>query len=359
MASVYPVILSGGSGTRLWPLSRKAHPKQFLTLIGGRSLLQETALRVLPGKDGLFGPLTIIGNETHHGEAERQLAAVNAAPALHVLEPLARNTAPAAAIAALAAQRHGAEAVLALLPADHAITDVAAFHGAMSKAAEDAKSGRIVTFGIVPTGPETGYGYIRRADTARPTGTYPIAEFVEKPDLKTAERYVAAGSYLWNSGMFVARADVLLAEMAHHCPAILDAARAAFDQGKRNGTALKLDPERFGACPSDSIDYALMERTDKASVLPARMGWNDVGSWAALYDLAPKDETGNALAGDVITIDTARTYIHGDGKLIATIGLEDLVIIDTRDALLIARRDKVQDVKAVIEKLAKAGRPER
>jgi mannose-1-phosphate guanylyltransferase/mannose-6-phosphate isomerase len=359
MARVYPVILSGGSGTRLWPLSRQAHPKQFLALMGDRSLLQETALRVMPQKDDLFGPLTIIGNQSHLAEAERQLKTVGAPADLQILEPLARNTAPAAATAALAVRRYGEDAVLALLPADHAITDIAAFRSAMSKAADDAEHGRIVTFGIVPTGPETGYGYIRRGEKARPAGTYPILEFREKPDRQTAEGYVAAGSYLWNSGMFVARADVILAEMSRHCPAILDSAREAFAKSTQMGTVLTLDHPTFAACPADSIDYALMERTEAATVLPARMGWSDVGSWAALYDLAPKGEAGNVLLGDVIAIRGARNYIRSGTRLIATIGTEDLVVIDTEDALLIARRDQVQDVKAIIETLAKADRNER
>jgi mannose-1-phosphate guanylyltransferase/mannose-6-phosphate isomerase len=351
MAGVYPVILSGGSGTRLWPLSRQARPKQFLALLGERSLLQETALRVAP-IGGLFGPLTLIGNAAHRATAETQLAALGSMPALHILEPKGRNTAPAAAIAALAVAAQDKDAILALLPADHVIADVSAFRAAVEQAAADAAEGRIVTFGIVPAGPETGYGYIRRGPSPRPAGTYPIAEFVEKPDLQTAERYVAAGTYLWNSGMFVSRADVLLAEMRTHCPAILKGARVAYEKGRRDGGVLALDEASFAACPADSIDYALMERTGAASVLPVRMGWNDVGSWAALYDLAPKDEAGNVRLGDVIAHDSAGSFIRAEHRLVATVGIADLVIIETADALLVARRDKVQDIKAIIEKLA-------
>ena len=358
MTEVYPVIMSGGSGTRLWPLSRRAKPKQFLTLLGGNSLLQETALRVR-SDDGLFGPITLIGNEAHAALAESQLAAIGLQPHLHVLEPFGRNTAPAAAIAALAVEAQVPGAVLALLAADHFIQDVDAFRKTVATATRDAREGRIVTFGIVPSAPETGYGYIRRGETPFPTGAYPVAQFVEKPDLPTALTYLKSGAYLWNSGMFVARADVLIAEMRTHCPAMLTACEKAFKAGRREGVQLSLDREAFGACPSDSIDYAVMEHTDRASVLPATMGWSDVGSWATLWELAEKDAAGNALQGTVYAHDSRNTYVRAEARIVATVGVEDLVIVETADAVLVARRDKVQDIKAIIDRLAKDGREER
>jgi mannose-1-phosphate guanylyltransferase/mannose-6-phosphate isomerase len=356
MADVFPVILSGGSGTRLWPLSRRAKPKQFLALMGQESLLQETARRL---KSSFFAPLTLIGNEAHVEEAEHQLAAVSASPRLHVLEPFGRNTAPAAAIAALAVEAESPGAVLALLPADHYIADPQAFQAAIVAAAADASAGRIVTFGIVPSAPETGYGYIRRAETPYPTGAYPVAEFVEKPDLPTALSYLKSGAYLWNSGMFLARSDVLLAELAAHAPKILEACRKAFDKGRRNGNRLAVERGAFESCPSDSIDYAVMEKTSRASVLPARMGWSDVGSWASLWELAPKDESGNVLTGDIYAHDSRNNYIRAESRLVATVGVEDLIIVETADSVLVARREKVQDIKAIIDRLAKDGRKER
>jgi mannose-1-phosphate guanylyltransferase/mannose-6-phosphate isomerase len=356
VAKIFPVILSGGSGTRLWPLSRRAKPKQFLALTGQESLLQETARRV---RTGLFAPLTLIGSAAHVEEAERQLAAMGAPPRLHVLEPFGRNTAPAAAIAALAVEAEAPSAVLALLPADHFIADSEAFQAAIIAAAADAREGRIVTFGIVPTAPETGYGYIRRTETPYATGAYPVAQFVEKPDLPTALSYLKSGAYLWNSGMFLARADILLAEMGSYAPKILEACRRAFDKGRREGGRLALDRGAFEACPSDSIDYAVMEQTSCASVLPARMGWSDVGSWATLWELAPKDASGNVLTGETYAHDSRNLYVRAESRLVATVGVADLVIVETADAVLVARRDKVQDVKAIIDRLTKDGRTER
>jgi mannose-1-phosphate guanylyltransferase/mannose-6-phosphate isomerase len=356
MAEVFPVILSGGSGTRLWPLSRRAKPKQFLALMGAQSLLQETALRI---GGGLFGPLTVIGNQGHAAEAERQLAAVGMTPRLHVLEPFGRNTAPAAAIAALAVEAAAPGGVLALLPADHFIADTEAFRAAVAAGAADAGAGRIVTFGIVPTAPETGYGYIRRVETPYPTGAYAVAEFVEKPDLPTAISYLKSGAYLWNSGMFLARADILLGEMRTHCPKILEACTQAFQQGRRDGNRLALEREAFSASPSDSIDYAVMEHTSRASVLPARMGWSDVGSWASLWELAEKDQAGNVIRGTVYAHDSRNSYLRAESRLLATVGVEDLVIVETADGVLVARRDKVQDIKAIIDRLSKDDRAER
>jgi mannose-1-phosphate guanylyltransferase / mannose-6-phosphate isomerase len=357
MAELYPVILSGGSGTRLWPLSRRAKPKQFLALLGEMSLLQETARRVA-GTD-LFGPLLLIGNEAHAGLAEGQLAALGLTPLLHVLEPFGRNTAPAAAIAALAIEAERPGGMLALFPADHFIADAEAFRKTVAAAAKDAEAGRIVTFGILPAAPETGYGYIKRGEDAFPSGAYPIAQFVEKPDLKTALSYLKSGAYLWNSGMFVARADILLAEMRTHCPAILDACEAAFRSGRRDGLRLALEREAFGRCPSDSIDYAVMEHTARASVLPASMGWSDVGSWASLWELTEKDGGGNVLKGEVYAHDSRNNYVRAESRLVATVGVEDLVIVETEDAVLVARRERVQDIKAIIDRLANDGREER
>lgn len=357
MSHVFPVILSGGSGTRLWPLSRRATPKQFLPLIGTRSLLQETALRL--ERANLFEALIIIGGDAHYAETETQLRAIGASVAAHVLEPLGRNTAPAAAIAALAVGRQSAGGILALLPADHYIADAPGFRRAVEQGAQEAQAGRIVTFGIVPTAPETGYGYIQRTAKAHPTGAYPVSKFVEKPDRATASAYLASGDYLWNSGMFLARADILLDEMTKHCPQIVAACRKAFENGSQEGAVLRLNRAAFEACPSDSIDYAVMEKTNRASVLPTQFGWSDVGSWSTLWELGEKNEAGNTLMGTVYAHATRNSYIRAQSRLVASVGVEDLVIVETPDSVLVARRDQVQDIKAIIDRLAKDGRAER
>jgi mannose-1-phosphate guanylyltransferase/mannose-6-phosphate isomerase len=352
-----PVILSGGSGTRLWPLSRELYPKQLLPLVAERTMLQETALRV----DGVadVGPPLVVCNESHRFMVAEQLRELGLAPGAIVLEPVGRNTAPAVAVAALLAlsrAQAGDDPVLLVLPADHVIRDVAAFRAAIDIGRLAAEAGSLVTFGIVPDRPETGYGYIRRARAEGPT--YPVAEFVEKPDLATAVRHVQSGEYYWNSGMFMFRAQVYLDELRAHAPAILAACETAVASAKPDLDFTRLSADTFGTCPSDSIDYAVMERTRSAVVVPLDAGWSDVGSWSALQDALPRDASGNVIAGDVITEGTTGSYLHSTSRLIAAVGLSDHVVVETKDAVLVAPRDKVQDVKAVVSRLKAQGRYE-
>jgi len=351
---VIPVILSGGSGTRLWPLSREAYPKQFLPLAGEDTMLQATWLRVAPLATA--APL-VVANEEHRFMVAEQLRLVGCTPAAIVLEPVGRNTAPAIAAAALQAMRDGADPLLLVLPSDHVIADAAAFQAAVRAAEPAASRGQLVTFGIVPTGPETGYGYIR-AGAAGDGGVRAVAEFVEKPDAATAERYVASGEYFWNSGMFLFRASVFLAELERQQPAMLAACRAALDGASRDEDFVRLDKAAFAACPADSIDYAVMEHTAAAAVLPIDVGWNDLGSWSALWAIAGRDADGNAHHGDVLAQDCRNTLAWADGRLVALLGLEDVVVVDTADAVLVAHKDRVQDVKSLVTALKASGRSE-
>ena len=348
MSELIPVILSGGSGTRLWPLSRESHPKQFRPLLGGdTSLLQSTWLR-LRGLPGAEAPL-VVANEEHRFMVAEQLRQVGVTPAALILEPVGRNTAPAIAVAALRAQAGGADPVLLVLPSDHVIADEAAFREAVLLALPAAQSGQLVTFGIVPNAPETGYGYIK----AGPGGhVRPVERFVEKPDLETAQGYVASGEYFWNSGMFAFLASRYLEELDKHNPRMVELARESLDKASRDADFLRLDKASFAACPSDSIDYAVMEKTDRAAVVPIDVGWNDVGSWSALWSVVEQDGDGNAHRGDVIARDCRNTLaIATDKRLLALIGLTDVVAIDTDDALLVAHKERVQDVKEIVAAL--------
>ena len=347
-----PVLLSGGSGTRLWPLSRGGFPKQFLPLTGERSLLQETWIRV-SGLPGAAAPIAVC-NETHRFIVAEQLREVDAHPRAVVLEPVARNTAPAIAAAALVACGGGGDPVLLVLPSDHLVGDTDAFRAAVAAALPAAQAGHLVTFGIVPDAPETGFGYIKAAPGE---GVRAVAQFVEKPDVDTARQYLASGEYFWNSGMFLFRASRFLEELERFQPEMLARCREAVDQARRDEDFLRLAPEPFGACPSDSIDYAVMERTSSAAVLPIDVGWSDVGSFSALWEVAERDADGNAHHGDVIAIDCRNTYAHGK-RLMALIGLEDVIVVDTDDALLVARKDQVQKVKDVVSRLKDQGRGE-
>ncbi|HRD73897.1 MAG TPA: mannose-1-phosphate guanylyltransferase/mannose-6-phosphate isomerase [Aquimonas sp.] len=349
MNDLLPVILSGGSGTRLWPLSRESYPKQFLPLVEDISMLQATWRRVAP----LAGRRPIVvANQEHRFMAAEQLREMGAEPSAILLEPVGRNTAPAIAVAALEAMRDGEDALLLVLPSDHVIRDEAAFHAVVQAALPAAREGRLVTFGIVPTAPETGYGYIQ---AAAGEGVRPVAQFVEKPDRQTAERYLASGAYFWNSGMFLFRASRYLQELQRWQPAMLAACRQALDEARRDTDFVRLQAERFATCPSDSIDYAVMEKTDAAAVIALDAGWNDVGSWAALWEATPQDAEGNAHHGDVIALNCRNTYAHAS-RLVAMIGLDDVVVVDTDDALLIAHRDQVQQVKDVVGKIKGSGR---
>ena len=347
-----PVLLSGGSGTRLWPLSRGGFPKQFLPLTGERSMLQETWLRVA-GLPGAAAPIAVC-NESHRFIVAEQLREVDAHPRAVVLEPVARNTAPAIAAAALVACGGGGDPVLLVLPSDHLVADVEAFRSAVAAALPSAEAGRLVTFGIVPDAPETGFGYIKAAAGA---GVVAVERFVEKPDQATAEQYLASGEYAWNSGMFLFRASRFLEELGRYQPEMLARCREAVDQARRDEDFLRLAPGPFAACPADSIDYAVMERTDAAAVLPIDVGWSDVGSFSALWEVAERDGDGNAHHGDVIAIDCRNTYAHGR-RLMALVGLEDVIVVDTDDALLVARKDQVQKVKDVVARLKQQGRGE-
>ena len=347
-----PVILSGGSGTRLWPLSRGQYPKQFLPLVSEHTLLQDTLLR-LSGLAGLQAPLAVC-NEDHRFMMAEQLWEINAKPAAIILEPMGKNTAPAITMAALSAAE---DDILLVLPADHVITDIDAFHQAIEHAKILAGQGFLVTFGIVPTAPETGYGYIKR-DTQPHGAAFKVAAFVEKPNLATAQHYLQSGDYFWNSGMFVFKAACFLSELEKFNPTMLAVCKNALNAAQVDVDFVRVDKAIFSTCPADSIDYAVMEKTDKAVVIPLNAGWNDIGSWSALWDVTQKDASGNALSGDVLTIDTENSFIYTDDKLVTVIGVRDLVVVATKDAIMIANKDKVQDVKYIVEQLKKANRKE-
>ena len=355
MSQIYPVMLSGGTGQRLWPVSRAQMPKQLMPLLSRRSLLQETALR-LAGMDGIAPPL-VIANADHRFMIAAQLQELGIEPLALVLEPAGRNTAAAAAVAAKIIGERDAAGILVLLPADHHISDVTGFRQAVLAGAALAARGAIVTFGITPRGPETGYGYIKRGE-AIPGGAFTVAKFCEKPDRARAEEFLAEGGYDWNSGIFMARADALAAEMETHCPEILARCASAVAGSYRDLDFLRLDRPAFEACPAAPFDTAVMEKTGNAVVLPLDIGWSDVGSWTALWELGDKDASGNVTSGDVIAIDTEETYIRGNGRLVTTLGVKDLVIVDTGDAVLIADKGRVQDIRALVAKLKEAGRSE-
>ena len=350
MARLQAVLLSGGSGTRLWPLSREAYPKQFLPLAGEDSMLQATWLRVAPIAPS--APPIVIANEEHRFLAAEQLRLVGVSNPAIVLEPVGRNTAPAIAAAALQAMAAGDDPLLLVLPSDHVVRDAEAFRAAVRVASPTAEQGALVTFGIVPTAPETGFGYIQaEAGQAAPGGgVRKVLRFVEKPDAGTARRYLEEGGYYWNSGMFLFRASRYLEELRKFRPDILEATTRAFEAAKRDGDFVRLDRDAFTACPSDSIDYAVMEKTGDACVLPVDIGWNDVGSWSALWDVSEQDDAGNAHHGDVIAVDSRDSYAYAR-RLVALVGVDNLVVVETDDAVLVARKDRVQQVKDVVAKL--------
>ena len=354
-----PVILSGGSGTRLWPVSRKTHPKQFWPLLSEDSMLQETCNR-LNAYTGAKAPI-VVCNEEHRFFVAHQLQSCSPDNPAIILEPVGRNTAPAAAVAALHALEQGTEEdpVLLVLPADHVIKDLAAFHAALSEAEQLAQQGHLVTFGIVPGAPETGYGYIQSGDRlSADSPAMKISRFVEKPDRDTAGEYLASGDYFWNSGMFVFRATRYLDALAQFAPAILEASKQAYEQAETDADFIRLEKQAFIACPSDSIDYAVMEHTDNGVVIPLNVGWNDVGSWSALWEIGDKDEDGNVITGDVLAQDSRNCYLRSDSRLLATVGLEDIMVVDTHDVVLVAHRDQVQKVKELVNQLSEEQRKE-
>lgn len=357
-ARIHPVILSGGAGSRLWPLSREHYPKQLLALAGDESLLRQTARRVQDAER--FAAPRVICNEEHRFVIAEQLREIGATPAAILLEPMGRNTAPAAAVAALhVVAEAGPEALLLLLPSDHLVRDEAAFAAALDVAAKAARGGALVTFGIRPTSPETGYGYIRRGAALKGVpGAFAVASFVEKPDRARAETYLAAGEYDWNSGMFLFQAGRFLAELERLEPQMLKACRAALARSAADLDFCRLEAKAFAAAPARSIDVAVMERTRKAAVVPADLGWSDVGSFSALWEIAAKDAHGNVLLGDVLALDTSASYLRSEGMLTAVVGLDDVLVVTTEDAVLVAAKSKAQEVKALVEKLKAAGREE-
>ena len=351
---ILPIIMAGGTGSRLWPLSRQLNPKQFLKLCGDSTLLQQTISRL----DGLEASApAIICNEDHRFMVAEQLRQLTVEDASILLEPVGRNTAPAIALAALNATQSGQDPVLLVLAADHYMADEAAFRQAVHAAAQFAEQNKLATFGIVPTHPETGYGYIQRGDSLTNSG-FKVARFVEKPDLVTAQGYLAGGDYYWNSGMFMFKASAYLKELAEFRPDILDVCKKSLEAGQKDLDFIRLDAATFTQCPEDSIDYAVMEKTQEGVVVPLDAGWSDIGSWSALWQIGHRDEQGNVCKGDVLALGTHNSLIHAEHKLVATLGVDDLVVVETKDAVLVAHKDRVQDVKKVVEALKNDGRHE-
>lgn len=350
-----PVIMAGGTGSRLWPMSRELHPKQFLRLHSIHSMLQET-LKRLDGV-GVSEPV-VICNEDHRFMVAEQLRQIDMLSHNIILEPVGRNTAPAIALAALNTIAQGNDPIMLVLAADHIINDVEAFHRAIDLALPHAAAKSLVTFGIVPTGPETGYGYIQRGECKNGSVAAPVQRFVEKPDSETAQSYIETGEYYWNSGMFMFRAKRYLEELEKFRPDILAACRDALDNTECDKNFINVDRDAFSACPDDSVDYAVMEKTHDAVVIPLDAGWSDVGSWSALWEVSKKDSAGNALTGDTFLYDSRDCYINTDEKLVAAVGVENLVIVNTKDAVLVVDRSKVQDVKKIVEHLKKNKRSE-
>ncbi|MDE1146809.1 MAG: mannose-1-phosphate guanylyltransferase/mannose-6-phosphate isomerase [Azospirillaceae bacterium] len=358
LGKIRPVLLSGGVGSRLWPLSRERYPKQLQPVHGHRSMIQDTALRV--SDTGVFANPLIICNEDHRFIIAEQFREIAITPASIILEPFGRNTMPAAAVAALVALAQDPDAVLLLLPADHAILNNDAFQAAIGTAHALARQGYLVTFGITPQHPETGYGYIRRGqpfDTQ--TNAYTVAAFAEKPSQVVAEQFLAEGSYYWNSGMFMMSAAVLVAELETHAPETLAAVRAALDAAQRDVDFLRLDADAFARAPNVSIDYGVMEKTDKAAMVAADIGWTDIGSWSALWDISDKDDAGNVAVGSVMHIDSRDTYVRcEDGRIAAVVGVDNVILVTTDDAVLLVHRDRAQDVKKVVDGLKRDQRTE-
>jgi mannose-1-phosphate guanylyltransferase len=351
---ILPVIMAGGSGSRLWPLSRTHYPKQFLSLTSSHTMLQDTILRL----NGIEHQAPfIICNEEHRFIVAEQLRAGSISHSGIVLEPVGRNTAPAVAIAALNAVKNGDDPLLLVLAADHVIKDQQAFQASVNKAVTQAELGKLVTFGIVPTTPETGYGYIKQGKPLD-ANSFEVERFVEKPDLATAQSYLASGHYYWNSGMFLFRASVFLAELNTYRPDILVACQNASSSSYPDLDFIRLNSDLFSLCPDESIDYAVMEPTDKAVVVPMDAKWSDVGSWSALWEVNDKDKQGNATRGDVLTDDTTNSYIYSQNKLVATVGVDNLIVIETKDAVLVADKNRVQDVKNIVNQLKAFDRKE-
>ena len=352
---IQPVILSGGSGTRLWPLSRKEHPKQYLPLISDSTMLQETMLR-LNGLDDLLDPI-VVCNANHRFLVAEQCRQIDIEKATILLEPIGKNTAPAIAAAAFRSLDQMDDAILLILSADHFIQDIDAFHKAINIAKNQAQNNQLVTFGVVPTDVNTGYGYIKTSESDI-DDVCKVENFVEKPDQETAKSYINQGSYLWNSGMFLFKASVLIDELTAYSPSVVAPISDAISNAEEDMSFIYLDKRAFELSPSDSIDYALMERSDKVMVVPLDAGWSDIGSWSALYDIGRKDDDGNVIYGDVLTKDAVNTYISADHHMVAAIGVDNLIIVDTPNAMLVSTRDRAQEVKYIVEQLQQNNREE-
>ncbi|WP_368735194.1 mannose-1-phosphate guanylyltransferase/mannose-6-phosphate isomerase [Stutzerimonas stutzeri] len=352
---ILPIIMAGGSGSRLWPLSRQLNPKQFLALADAQlSMLQSTIRRL----DGLeVGLPRLICNEQHRFLAAEQLRQLGMEQANILLEPVGRNTAPAIALAALQATQDSGDPILLVLAADHLIPDIEAFHSSIRTAFSMATQGRLVTFGVVPTHPETGYGYIEKGDELE-KGGFAVKRFVEKPNVAAAKEYLSSGNHFWNSGMFMFRASRYLEELKRFQPAILAACRQALDAGAQDMHFTRVDAAAFAACPEDSVDYAVMEKTADAAMVPLDAGWSDIGSWAALWAVSDKDAEGNVLKGDVLCQASQNSYVHADSRLVAAVGIKDLVVVETKDAVLVAHKSQVQDVKKIVERIKADNRHE-
>jgi len=347
--------MAGGAGSRLWPLSRQLNPKQFLALTDAQLSMLQSTIRRLEGLEA--GLPLLICNEQHRFLAAEQLRQLGMEQASILLEPVGRNTAPAIALAALQATQQGDDPILLVLAADHLIQDVDAFHSSIQAAMLFAIGGKLVTFGIVPTNPETGYGYIEKGKELG-EGGFAVNRFVEKPSLDIAEEYLASGEYFWNSGMFMFRASRYLDELERHQPSILSACRQALAAGMQDMHFVRVDAATFAACPEDSVDYAVMEKTNDAVMVPLDAGWSDVGSWTALWEASKKDAEGNVFKGDVLGHATRNSFVHADSRLVATLGVEDLVIVETKDAVLVAHKNQVQDVKKLVERIKADNRHE-
>jgi len=358
-SSLVPVILCGGTGTRLWPLSRASYPKQYWPLAGTGedTLLQQTQQR-LAGLPGLGSPL-LICNEDHRFIVAEQLRQIGVEPQAILLEPIGRNTAPAVAVAALLATAQGEDPLLLVLAADHVIRDAATFRATVAAGVPAAEAGQLVTFGIVPTAPETGYGYIEAAQSlVGASSPVPIARFIEKPDRATAEQFLATGRFTWNSGMFLFKASAILAELERLAPEVVSACRSSLEHDSADLDFLRLEREAFASCPSVALDVAVMERTDRGAVLPLEAGWSDVGSWSALWETADKDSAGNVLRGRVIHEGAHNCYLRSEHRLVVGLGVEDLVVVETDDVVLVAHRDRAQEIKGIVGLLEREGAPE-
>ncbi|HKD22959.1 MAG TPA: mannose-1-phosphate guanylyltransferase/mannose-6-phosphate isomerase [Rhizomicrobium sp.] len=350
---IHPVIMSGGAGSRLWPLSRQLYPKQLLPLAGERTMIQETAKRV---EGPQFATPMVVCNQEHRFLIAEQLRESRVGDPTIVLEPVGRNTAPVAAVAALLLAQKDPGALILLMPADHVVEDTKAFAAAVEIAAAAAREGAIATFGIEPRGPETGYGYIQRGAATALKGAWRVKRFVEKPDREQAQSYIDSGDHYWNSGIFMFRAKAYLDELEKFEPQIAAQCRDAVAKGKRDLDFFRLDAESFTASPSKSIDYAVMEHTQHAAIVPVAMGWNDVGSWQSLWEIAARDNQGNASEGDVVALNVANSYLRSEGPLLAAVGVEDVVVVATQDAVLVTRRGATQDVKKIVEEIERSGR---